>query len=63
MLGDLAPCVCGHSKVFHIAYNAKDPLCAMCLEAHEKPDLVFHTFKLDNLRYVEDLAKQRKLVL
>ena len=50
-------CICGHQAWAH---NPES--CALCLERHLSVDKVFHHFKLDNLRFIEDLAKKRNLI-
>lgn len=60
-------CVCGHPKEMHSA-DVKDSLCALCIEMASydvhigELGKAFHPFKLDNLRYIEDVAKERKLI-
>lgn len=50
-------CVCKHPQWCHLPKS-----CAVCTELWEEACAAFHTFKLDNLKYIEDLAKERGLV-
>lgn len=54
-------CVCGHILEVHTPY------CDVCMDFRdeyidEAIQKASHTFKLDNLRYIEDLAKLRNLI-
>lgn len=59
-------CVCGHAKEIHSFI--KDFLCAECVEMASydlhigELDKAFHKFKLDNLKLIEDLAKEKGLM-
>lgn len=61
-------CVCGHEKASHYP-----GICRLCMDrVNELGQLgevnvnslvkLFHTFKLDNLKLIEDLAKERNLI-
>lgn len=58
------PCVCGHLERQHFANNT----CIGCwnarkreFDAGEQTGMV-HLFRLDNLKLIEDLAKERGLI-
>ena len=52
-------CVCGHLATAHIRGRG----CAACIDWMNIFDSKNeHTFKLDNLKLIEDLAKERKLI-
>jgi hypothetical protein len=55
-------CVCGHIKKYHEG-GSTDALFP-CWTCYDGKDIVksLHVFKLDNLKYIEDLAKERNLV-
>jgi hypothetical protein len=58
------PCVCGHLREKHwgipLVYFNAPFICVQCEVQH---NLSFkHSFKLDNLSYVEELAKKRNLI-
>jgi hypothetical protein len=64
-------CVCGCPKNYHttdvdIVFHTTFSYCALCFDTahydHRNPKRGFHKFKLDNLKYIEDLAKERNLV-
>lgn len=60
-------CVCGHLKNKHrteaagfsILPSLGNHWCDGCFVSGKES---FHTFKLDNLQYIEDLARERKLI-
>jgi hypothetical protein len=52
-------CVCGHIAEAH--YLTGDG-CNQCLHENKSQEAWQHRFKLDNLTYVEKLAKERGLV-
>lgn len=64
-------CICGHRKDKHqLISTQQGEICQECVMLYD--DLVgithlknwdfLHTFKLDNLKLIEDLAKQKGLV-
>lgn len=54
-------CVCSHAKECHkITPTYKLPFCTNCWNINDRKHL--HTFKLDNLKLIEDLAKKKDLV-
>lgn len=58
-------CVCGHRLKNHIidldAY--KYEFCADCIcDLNCSDEKYAHVFKLDNLKYIEDLAKEKNLI-
>ena len=57
------PCVCGHSQLVHYDYD-KDRILTCCGECyyHVNIEVSLHSFKLDNLTYIEQLAKEKNLV-
>lgn len=65
-------CVCGDEKLWHVAIDVNIrtylpiPYCAYCFSSERyKPEnynLGFHEFKLNNLDYIERLAKERNLI-
>ena len=58
-------CICGHSYNSHLDSKYLCGGCEVCASwtFNDKMRVNwFHPFKLDNLKYVEDLAKERNLV-
>ena len=57
-------CVCGHSHWEHrLSEPNKFPYCQICLNIDGAARIqIWHEFKLDNLRLIEDLAKEKGLV-
>ena len=56
-------CVCGHAKIKHQEIIPEAQLPAICFPCCDEANHTqFHTFHLDNLRYLEDLAKEKKLI-
>lgn len=63
-------CICGHLKTVHeLTDSPKNPpgshFCRGCCGMHPRPDIYgfsWHNFKLDNLKFIEDLAKQKNLI-
>jgi hypothetical protein len=56
-------CVCGHFKREHSGgIRNYVPTCNACLQMLNPPIYWRHNFKLDNLSYIETLAKERGLV-
>ena len=61
------PCICGHKKYFN-SWAADPHLCSTCveeaayIETAGKLGEAFHEFQLDNLKYIEQEAKQRNLI-
>jgi len=59
---------CSHKRQNHLPYGGKRNILVMpSLGEHWCEHCVgtvnsFHTFKLDNLSYIEEVAKERKLV-
>lgn len=62
-------CTCGHYKNVHLPSD--NIFCnAVCLSCHPGENWGYHIngwyrvheFKLDNLKYIEDLAKEKKLI-
>jgi len=54
-------CLCGHSHWEHALSNPeKVPYCTGCLLSNYNN--CWHEFKLDNLRFIEDEAKERNLI-
>jgi hypothetical protein len=45
-------CICGHKKSCHMGN----------LVSYPAESILWHKFKLDNLKLIEDLAKERKLI-
>jgi hypothetical protein len=56
----LRKCVCGHFKRDHSGIYIA--VCDACLQMLNPPIHWKHKFKLDNLAYVERLAKERGLI-
>ena len=60
------PCKCGHYQNVHLLANSY--MRAVCLKCdpyrrdETNPFFSVHDFQLDNLKYIEDLAKERNLV-
>ena len=58
-------CLCGHSYSIHTKkygmWPEADVFCQECYIENGK-ELSWHNFKLDNLKYIEDLAKEKGLV-
>jgi hypothetical protein len=59
-------CRCGHTKEFHtLRYVGTKSACAKILRIDENQYIEWcqcHRFVLDNLYYIERLAKERKLI-
>jgi len=56
------PCICSHPNWQHyLDALSKMPYCIPCASV-EDPKKCWHKFKLDNLKFVEDLAKDRGLI-
>jgi len=62
-------CICGHSEEEHEAHKLSMMnlggvhWCRGCsIENRFSPPNMFHDFKLDNLSYIEDLAKKKGLI-
>ena len=57
-------CICGHIESQHIMtsyFNIK--YCRICyILGMKKPMHDEHPFKLDNLKFIEELAKERNLI-
>jgi hypothetical protein len=54
--------ICGHEKKEHfIGPMSGYPICSLCADLSMFTEET-HEFKLDNLRFVEDLAEERKLI-
>lgn len=58
-------CKCGHLESKHRRDNAKDMYCSECWDNITTPknplykiDCVYHNFKLDNLKYLEQKYKE-----
>lgn len=71
MNDSLLPCICGHLKTYHeinrIGYNNPTGVpkqwCSECWLFNQKNGINnLHDFKLDNLKYIEQLAKEKGLV-
>jgi hypothetical protein len=56
----LRKCICGHFKREHD--DAYTPRCNACLQMLNPPMHWKHKFQLDNLAYIERLAKEKGLV-
>jgi hypothetical protein len=55
--------VCGHDKNKHEHRTPEVPaLDNICWKCDDGCFDKYHTFQLDNLQLIEDLAKQRKLI-
>jgi hypothetical protein len=52
-------CVCGHTREFH--WLTGDG-CNTCFYMYQSQDKWQHRFQLDNLSYIEKLARERGLV-
>lgn len=50
-------CVCGHSKQEH--YEDEDPVCIDCANSGKGWDAMWHEFKLNNLKYLEQQYDRR----
>lgn len=57
---ETATCVCGHLLLDHSNYE-ESPLCVSCANELGQMDM-WHDFKLDNLKFIEELAKQKGLI-
>ena len=61
----MEPCVCKHDIRNHFMLDARMH-CRKCIEEFgyksRNADAICKTFKLDNLKLIEDLAKERNLV-
>jgi hypothetical protein len=59
-------CICGHTKHVHIGWGGDSTGCNFAfLEDVQEPwerYCLCQEFKLDNLKLIEDLAKERKLI-
>jgi hypothetical protein len=55
------PCVCGHNKIEHRkGHESGRCICLKCY--YRGLPQQYHTFKLDNLAYVEQVARAKGLV-
>ena len=53
-------CLCGHMKRAHYGYPPKVPHhCSFCY--NEKRVNALHTFRQDNLKYLEMLSKEKEV--
>lgn len=57
-------CICGHSVWDHRQSNLPelDWFCNGCINDRKHYDKHWHSFKLDNLRWIEAEAKERNLI-
>jgi hypothetical protein len=59
-------CICGHLNEEHKSKRSSIPGCGGCwdssMEWQDKMNKAEHAFKLDNLKLIEDLAKEKGLV-
>jgi len=61
-------CICGHERSEHTDRHLKgrqkflSSICWGCLNPNPWCILPYHYFKQDNLKLVEDLAKERNLI-
>ena len=56
-------CICGHTEEFHIVSNFGFGGCEICIrDLKISYRQICRSFKLDNLRYIEALAKERNLI-
>jgi len=57
-------CTCGHTKECHAILHGPHGIknLALCLNCVNKNEIASHSFKLDNLKLIEDLAKEKGLV-
>jgi hypothetical protein len=53
-------CICGHLEVYHYNNSIGSITCFDCADRNIKN--CTHNFKLDNLRFIEDLAKEKNLI-
>jgi hypothetical protein len=56
------PCTCSHEKEYHLYSENGYYICYACYGKGASLKVRRHGFKLDNLKLIEDLAKERKLV-
>ena len=54
-------CICGHEDSDHYLFAQTDEYCTICYRMYGE-EKCWHVFKLDNLTYIEKLAKERNLV-
>ena len=54
-------CVCGHMRSTHNINARWTGYCFICLDPSDM-NVRKHDFRLDNLSYIEKLAKERKLI-
>jgi hypothetical protein len=60
-MNKFSPCKCGHSLQYHKAMGGRI-LCDTCVFSCTKKEgecSCYHSFKLDNLKYLEFEAKRR----
>lgn len=56
-------CFCGHTKIKHAGWEGEPTGCTYSIEiAHGTKDCGCPEFKLDNLKYIEQLAQQKGLI-
>lgn len=55
-------CVCGHEIDEHAGWEGEPTGCTSLSGKDDRLICECVVFKLDNLRYIEDLAKQRNLI-
>jgi hypothetical protein len=60
---DLDPCCCGHPRLEHEPTDRPDnpPGELFCDRCCGKGDTSWHDFKLDNLKYLEMLSKEKEV--
>ena len=56
-------CTCGHSSWDHMLSDPeKLPFCHGCVKDKRSHLEYWHSFRLDNLQLIEELAKERNLI-
>jgi len=53
-------CMCGHGRERHLKWpgSGKESWCALCGGTKKS----YHNFKLDNIKLIEDLAKEKGFI-
>lgn len=59
-------CICGHTKEQHqpniTDTHVSTDFCIFCYPVTNNAQACWHDFKLDNLQYIEDMAKEKNLI-
>jgi hypothetical protein len=56
------PCMCGHNKNEHVSEAIPGYNTQVCLDPITRLVCECYNFKLDNLKLIEDMAKEKGLI-